>query len=761
MNDSRFFVRCMLGSMLVVGCDDGSQSPENPMMDAASISVGINSVDAIVSTSASTGDSMSEVDAGMQAGGRVTDGTDIAAGAGAGDPPAAIGDLSTGGSSDGATSDNVASTAGITAGMTTDGVVGGVPASPEQPGETECISQARRRCIDGQPFWVNSCGLIEEQIQMCGDTERCELGQCVCDPARPVPPMCDGNMVVQFDGCGMDRMIVDVCVPPTNCVDGQCVRPNCVPMDELCNGVDDDCDGRVDEEAPCQNGLSCVQGRCTTPGTSCQVCVVNADCAPGFLCVLYDDFPEVGGVCTQSGCRVDADCDDNTVCDPQGICVMRISSQCIGGNPWLVDSCGRQVQQIDQCDPNRPCMDGRCFGDGETCAPCDGQGECAAGYLCIGFALNPDLPPICVPQSNCHLDPTVQCPAGLECDPLGVCAPSITPTCRADGDRWAVDSCDRDLYKIEDCPLNSLCRADRCVGGGELCAPCESRGDCADGFVCLSYSDLPNVPPACAPLTECHINPYDQCPEPLVCEFDGLCAFDDIIGCADDETVARIDTCGRTLVPLRRCPLGTTCLDGQCMPTMNEDPVGAGGTPQSGGQFVSMGGMLGVGGQSASSGGSLESGGRPTGRGGSLETGGQPTGNGGMLGIGGQSTGRGGTLGTGGQSMERGGTLGTGGQVTTAGQRGSGGLSIAGGQPGGGPSGTGGHPSVDGGPHQAGVIAPAGAPSLGGSVGRGGASSSSAGLAAGAQPVSGEARGGGGAMSQGGQTSGQPAPGGN
>ena len=54
--------------------------------------------------------------------------------------------------------------------------------------------------------------------------------------------------------------------------------PRCVPAEEVCNGVDDDCNGQIDENIvpiPCPSGgfRYCVGGRPSACPTRCEVCI--------------------------------------------------------------------------------------------------------------------------------------------------------------------------------------------------------------------------------------------------------------------------------------------------------------------------------------------------------------------------------------------------------------------------------------------------------------------------------------------------------
>jgi hypothetical protein len=156
----------------------------------------------------------------------------------------------------------------------------------------------------------NDCdGLIDEGlVQQCGVTEvgACEFGTQTClsgvwgtcsGNIDPRPETCDGILDEDCDGeidegcqcfngqtntCGVSH--IGACIYGTatcfNGTWGDCVG-NIDPVIEICNGLDDDCDGQVDENLSTQCGVSNV-GACRYGTQACfngswQNCIGNID----------------------------------------------------------------------------------------------------------------------------------------------------------------------------------------------------------------------------------------------------------------------------------------------------------------------------------------------------------------------------------------------------------------------------------------------------------------------------------------------------
>lgn len=206
----------------------------------------------------------------------------------------------------------------------------------------------------------------------------------------------------------------------TACKNGALVcAPQRGPVAETCNGVDDDCDDLVDDDAPCDAGEVCFHGRCQPRCGSAE-----------FRC------PSDGKRCDPgSGLCIDADC-LNVTCPAEEACV---KGQCVA--PCEGAKCpGAQV-----------CLGGDCV---DLCAGV----ACQAGEACVAGA--------CVP--GCTSCGGLVCASPLSCDQgTGACVDASCAggcaagtTCSAG---TCIDSCAAADVK---CPGDKVCLQGACVAPG-------------------------------------------------------------------------------------------------------------------------------------------------------------------------------------------------------------------------------------------------------------------------------------------------------
>lgn len=174
--------------------------------------------------------------------------------------------------------------------------------------------------------------------------------------------------------------------------------------EEVCNGIDDNCDGTVDENCtlaeactPCERDGQCASGVCAyTPGdygARCvEACASDGSCGDGFACeggVCLPDSGRCDACASDEACNgVDDDCsgaaDDGGVCSATESGECYFDAECEEG--WVCSVVGRCVEP---CETNADCTDEltRCE-DGA-----DRFGESVGGIcyvdqvtaLCLGF----------------------------------------------------------------------------------------------------------------------------------------------------------------------------------------------------------------------------------------------------------------------------------------------------------------------------------------------------------------------------------------
>jgi hypothetical protein len=269
-------------------------------------------------------------------------------------------------------------------------------AVPAKPAPIDLCKNGIDDDCDGQvdedfPSWGTICyagvgDCKRAGLWVCNDAK--DGIECNAIPGPPGPELCgthhdencDGNIDEGFpdlgqpcsDGIGHCKANGFRICDPADLTKTRCSAVKGDPEPESCNGIDDNCDGQIDENDP-QGGAECVTG------SSGECGIGHMHCREGHL-VCVPDHPPAPEVCDGK----DNDCDgiiDNgfhigEACDGPDLdyckrgtmqCATLYSSECVGDAPYTPEICNGLD---DNCD-GRVDEDWDFFNDPNNCGGCN------------------------------------------------------------------------------------------------------------------------------------------------------------------------------------------------------------------------------------------------------------------------------------------------------------------------------------------------------------------------------------------------------
>ncbi len=361
-------------------------------------------------------------------------------------------------------------------------------------------------CTDGDTQACYSGASGTEGVGVCAaGTQTCvngSFGACTGE-VTPTAETCDGQdddcdgtvdngVKTTFyadtdgDGFGDATTTKDACSAPagyvadnTDCDDtAGAVNPGAT--EDCGNGIDDDCDGKVDgddSDCNCTDGdtQACYSGPAGTEGVG--ACAGGTQtCASGAFGACDGEVTPTDEVCN----GVDDDCngtvDDNaTDCSSDEVCYMAScvpactsSTECSGGNRCYPNPgrCTDDPCAGVTCAGGQSCYQGSCFDDCTTDADCSGgdtcfDGRCAAN-ACDGVECATE--DVCV-NGACK----TACTTEADC-PSGICRDGHCATGPCDGVVCGDSEICYGGTCFEKCSTDAECTGDKLCLEGQRCA---------------------------------------------------------------------------------------------------------------------------------------------------------------------------------------------------------------------------------------------------------------------------------------------------